>query len=440
VHSARRCGALRDSSLTRDATAARRTKILATDGTPIASNPVGAQDTGHATCIADARHIAIEVGGFAAVVDRSLSDQPLATPAANGGLEGRHGICYDARNRFSWYVSQRRAARRGFTNTFMPMLPPSPTAAELAIIRSVLYASLFDYPVTLAELRRTLIESVQSEAEILRTYRSSAIVHELVDCREGFFFPRGCDTFVGERRRREARSRVFLEQNRTLLNVISAVPFVRLMALSGSVAHLNADRDADLDLFIVTKGRRVWSVTVAVLVLAKLMRRRRIVCANFVVADSRLALDPQDLYTASQLIHLRPLCGEAVFRQLLAANPFVARLYPNFACDEPDAFPFRRGVGFDRLKAGLELLCELPSRLVEAACRRAYRWYLEQRRSSWHSPEAVQLRPDCLKLHTQSHRKSVLERFDSVVAQALARAPDAAGVVPTTVCQTAPLV
>ena len=33
------------------------------------------------------------------------------------------------------------------------------SAAELAIARSVLYASLFDYPLTLAQLRQTLIES-----------------------------------------------------------------------------------------------------------------------------------------------------------------------------------------------------------------------------------------------------------------------------------------
>jgi len=32
------------------------------------------------------------------------------------------------------------------------------TSRELAIARSVIYASLFDYPLTLEQLRRTLIE------------------------------------------------------------------------------------------------------------------------------------------------------------------------------------------------------------------------------------------------------------------------------------------
>ena len=38
-----------------------------------------------------------------------------------------------------------------------------------------------------------------------------------------------------------------------------------MVALSGSIAHCNLDRGGDLDLFIVTHGHHVWSVTVAVL-------------------------------------------------------------------------------------------------------------------------------------------------------------------------------
>ena len=60
------------------------------------------------------------------------------------------------------------------------------------------------------------------------------------------------------------------------------------------------------------------------------MRRRRIVCANFVVADTRLILEQQDLFAASQVIHLKPLVGRDVLLQLLDKNPFVFRFYPNF--------------------------------------------------------------------------------------------------------------
>src|SRR4029077_15819172 len=115
---------------------------------------------------------------------------------------------------------------------------------------------------------------------------------------QGYFFPRDRRDLVPERRRREARSRVFLDRHHRLLSVICALPYVEMVALSGSIAHLNLEGAGDLDLFIVTKGRHVWSVTVAVVILAKLLRRRQTTCANFVLADSALALDQQDLFSA----------------------------------------------------------------------------------------------------------------------------------------------
>jgi hypothetical protein len=289
------------------------------------------------------------------------------------------------------------------------------TAAELAIARSVAYASLFDYPLTLAQLRQTLIESTQTASEVLAAYNGNAALQAAIEFRDGFFFPTGRADLIEERRRRETRSRVFLRRHRAILQLISALPYVRMVALSGSIAHLNLEGSGDLDLFIVTRGRRVWSTTVATVLLAKLLRRRRIVCANFVVADTRLVLEQQDLFAASQVIHLKPLIGREVFRELLTQNPFVFRFYPNFHAADAATLtfrPIRALAGMKRLfEAGLTPIAPV----VEFACRSAYRWYLRRKSAMWQSPEQVRLQADCLKLHTRSHRQSVLERFDRTV-------------------------
>jgi hypothetical protein len=291
----------------------------------------------------------------------------------------------------------------------------SMTGEELAIARSVLYASLFDYPLTLAQLRQTLIESAQTPTEIQALYARSETLRATIEYRQGFFFPRDRRDLVSERRRREARSKIFLDRHRRLLALVCALPYVELVALSGSVAHLNLEGTGDLDLFIVTTGRHVWSVTVAVVLLAKLLRRRKTTCVNFVLADSALTLDQQDLFTASQIIHLKPLVGNETYRRFVAANPFVSRFYPNFRVTPTVTrrrgwSPFIHGA-----KRAVEFALAGPSLLVESLCRRAYRTYLTRRASTWHSPEQVRLEPDCVKLHTQSHRQSVLSRFDHAV-------------------------
>src|SRR5262249_26543489 len=158
---------------------------------------------------------------------------------------------------------------------------------------------------------------------------SSARLRRIIAYRDGFFFPMGRDALVAERRHREARSHAMLARYRWVLRLICAVPFTRLVALSGSVAHLNLERGGDLDFCIVTRGPHVWTVAVTVLLLTKMLGRRRIVCTNFVLSDASLRLDQADLFTANQMIHLKPLIGADVIDEFAAANPFVRRFYPN---------------------------------------------------------------------------------------------------------------
>jgi hypothetical protein len=300
------------------------------------------------------------------------------------------------------------------------------TSREIAIARSVIYASLFDYPLTLDQLHYALIESDQTRPEILAVYEGSELLRDIIEYRDGFFFPMGRGDLVAERRRREARSDAFLARHRLALRLICALPFTRLVALSGSIAHRNLEPNGDLDLFIVTRGPRVWTVTVLLLLLTKLLRRRRIICANFVLADSHLTVDQPDLFTANQVIHLRPLAGGELIDRFRAANPFVARCYPNSG-GAPAQAPLvdvrSRGLGLARRL--LEAILSVPSPLVEAVCRRAYAWHLRRRAGSWRSPDQVRLQSDYLKLHTQSHRLEVLDRFEATVdtMMRMAKAP-----------------
>jgi hypothetical protein len=293
------------------------------------------------------------------------------------------------------------------------------TPAEDAIARSVLYAALFDYPLTLAQLRQTLIQSTQTATAILSAVRDSPALAALVWYRDGFFFPAGRTDLIGTRRVREARSWAFLAAHRPLLRLIGALPYVRMVGLSGSIAHMNLENGGDLDLLIVTRGARVWSTAVSVILLARLLGRRRTLCANFVVADTALRFDQPDLFTASQVIHLKPIVGDDVFRRLLEANPFVRAFYPNFHAPDVGRLRLHEPMWLTCLKVAAEVVLAWPSLLAERVCRAAYRAYLRRRAARWSSPEQVVLDDCVLKLHTRSHRNRVLARFDTAVHDTL---------------------
>jgi hypothetical protein len=127
-------------------------------------------------------------------------------------------------------------------------------------------------------------------------------------------------------------------------------------------------------------------------------------------------VDQQDLFTANQVIHLQPLIGGDLVEQFRQANPFVARCYPNSAARSPHPPLVNvRSRGLTVLKRVIEPIFAASAPLVESICRRAYAWHLRRRADSWRSPEQVLLQSDYLKLHTRSHRQTVLDRFQATV-------------------------
>jgi hypothetical protein len=296
-----------------------------------------------------------------------------------------------------------------------------PTAEDRAILRAVMYASVFDYPLSPDELWRSLPRHKTSIDALKRAIAERPFLRQRIDLVDGWYVPAGRGDLVERRRERERSSRAFLARHRRTLDVICMLPFTRLVAISGSLAHLNADENADLDLFVVTRGPHVWTVALSLVILSKLMRLRKVVCANFLLADSHLVLDQRDLYTASQVLHLRPVAGTDTLARFIEANPFVHGWFPNAKDAPPIGLPLPAAGGLRRLKHVLEALLWIPSGPIEGVCRHIYGWHLRRRISRWRSPEQVRLEPCCLKLHTHSHRNAVLDRFEALVAESLRR-------------------
>ena len=289
---------------------------------------------------------------------------------------------------------------------------PAQLALEHAFLQSVMYAAVFDYPLTLEQLRQSLIGETASEEDLAAVYAGSLELRAAIESRDGFYFPRGRREVIAIRADREAASHRLLTELAGPLALVTRMPFVSMVAVSGSLAHLNGEAQADLDLFVVTRPARVWSVTVTVLALAKLFGWRERLCLNYVVSERALIVSPADLFSANQIIHLRPVTGAAAYRRFLDANRFVDRFYPNFRQRDLPCCPERRFTLVERI------LDWTLAPLYERVCRVVYGLHLRRRAHTWRSRDQVRLEAECLKLHTASHRYEVMEKFEQAIASA----------------------
>lgn len=139
--------------------------------------------------------------------------------------------------------------------------------------------------------------------------------------------------------RRELAERV-LRENRRLLSVLAWVPFVRLVAVSGSLAAVNAvptvNGDLDCDLFIITADDSLHLVRFALRLLMKvgdfapwlgLMSGEFRPCPNFMVEESTSEIENESLYTATESVQVRVLKGQDAYQEFLRRNRWIGRYY-----------------------------------------------------------------------------------------------------------------
>ena len=139
----------------------------------------------------------------------------------------------------------------------------------------------------------------------------------------------------------ERLARDILDLNRFLMRLLTRLPVVRMLAVSGSLARghavANPKKPLDLDLFVVTCPSGVHIVRLIVhvtrtinslLAALRLTARRPPPCLNYTTENTFLEITNQSFYTASDALHVRVLKGEPEYQRFLAANSWITRYYP----------------------------------------------------------------------------------------------------------------
>ena len=165
----------------------------------------------------------------------------------------------------------------------------------------------------------------------------------------------------------------------------------------------------DIDLFIVTERGRAWSVYAMMVVLARALGCREVLCANFLVDVDHLSVpDRGDLFTGHEMMSLLPIHGAEVLREVVASNPWVADILPN--ADPRDRLElWQRGDLERRVARLLEVGAGPVGTVLERASRTVFGARIKRKARRGNGD--VVLKAGVLKLHTTDNRAGVVSRF-----------------------------
>ncbi|MBI3967159.1 MAG: hypothetical protein HY329_16115 [Chloroflexi bacterium] len=290
----------------------------------------------------------------------------------------------------------------------VPWFDPHQPELERAIVQTVAYADVFDYPLTADEVHRYLVGVVASVDAVRAALTNGRLVPRYLTSCDGYFALAGNARSVDARRRRAGVAARMWGPALYYGRVIAALPFVRFVAVTGALTMDNVEPDADVDYLIVTEPDRLWICRALVIALVRVaaLRGDRI-CPNYFISERALLLSERSLFSAHEVAQMVPLANLDLYRKIRELNDWTDSYLPN-AAGPPKQVP----VDAPRARR----VCALAeSGLRTSLGVRLERWEMSRklrkfsRRPAQHA-EAV-FGPDWCKGHFDGHGQRVLDAF-----------------------------
>lgn len=205
-------------------------------------------------------------------------------------------------------------------------------SVDHAVLRTILYADVFAFPLSLDEIVHFLIHPVPLSREVIaQRLERSPFLREHLYVQDGYYATCERADIVALRQAREQLAGGMIAEAVRYGRWLARIPFVRMVALTGALAMCNpAHPRDDYDFFLITAPRRVWTARLWAVALVRLARLRGVrLCPNYVLAQDHLAQSRRDLYVAHEVVQMIPLYGREYYERMLALNDWTHGFMPN---------------------------------------------------------------------------------------------------------------
>lgn len=195
-----------------------------------------------------------------------------------------------------------------------------------SVFHTLAYADVFDYPLSAHEVYRYLASTKASFEEVAQALTDGTRFTRVGD----YFTLRGREGIVETRKQRaEIAARLWVKAAR-YGRIIASLPFVRMVAVTGSLSMNNTDEDKDVDYMIVTAPNRLWTCRALSLLIARLASLEGVsLCPNYLVTTNALMLTERSLYVAHELAQMIPLSGMDIYQEMFRLNDWIYEHLPN---------------------------------------------------------------------------------------------------------------
>lgn len=183
---------------------------------------------------------------------------------------------------------------------------------KLAVLRTVAYASIFNYHLSFEELYRYLISPEPVSQTKLKPY------------------------FITKPQPVNHFSQLKWPIAQRAVKLLSFIPWINLVAATGALAMNNCQKDDDIDLMIITAANRLWLTRLlSLLLLFPFLRRGQKInnrfCLNLWFDETALTIKQRNLFVAHEICQAKPLYNRGgTYQRFIRANLWTKQYLANW--------------------------------------------------------------------------------------------------------------
>ncbi|HPI67264.1 MAG TPA: nucleotidyltransferase domain-containing protein [bacterium] len=294
-----------------------------------------------------------------------------------------------------------------------------------AIIETMVFFDLFDFPLTKEELWRYLysFSGIKIEQEDFFKVLKAVVEEKLVATQGEYYFLFGREAIVMAREEKIIYSLSKRQRAEKLVRRwLRFLPNIAGVFLIGPIVYGNAKKESDIDFLIVAKPGRIWTVRFLAAWPLKLLNLRptervkkdRFCLSYFITADNlnleSTKIDDHDILLVYWLaFFLEPLLNrDEIWQKFLSANQWLENQAPNWP-----------GIGVIREETTKqEPQPGWPGNFLERLLKKIQCWYLPDKlRRVMNKDKSVIINDQMLKFHSLDRRAEVLIKWREKINQ-----------------------
>lgn len=196
---------------------------------------------------------------------------------------------------------------------------------------SVLYHNIFNYPLTLQELKKW------KAGRIVRINTKSKIVFK-----NGYYLVSGKEKTIKSRKRNERNSVNKRSILKKLESKLKLIPSIKFVGITGALAMNNANDSGDIDLIVIVSEGKLWTTRLLVYLLIKIYgfevrspknsNQKNKFCLNMWLDENDLVWpkNNRNLYTAHEISQIVPVINrDNTYESFIYKNRWITKFWPN---------------------------------------------------------------------------------------------------------------